>query len=269
MPNRAGRWLRRRQAEAHSRSDCGIREPDMPAVRLDDRAGDCQAKAGSSARTERRRETAWWRFSAEARAPCAQSISTIAGSGEVEGSPNARLDDLAMRARVDETSGTRRVRELGRMAERLADRARGATPVVRIGSRLDQHSRELDIVGDPCGAIQGDLDPALMVEAGVRIGTRVQETAHHRADPRRASGFGAKEPREARIAGGAHERRSPLADVERERLDRTCRLLSVTPGIRTPVALGRFWRTDWRNARGASSRGTRRCEDRSFGGCWR
>src|SRR5947209_6041893 len=87
-----------RKAEADSRSAIGVREPDAPTVRLDDRPGDREAEAGAAARPRRIRPRAIERI---------EDLVALVGRDSVPRIGNLNLDPVTDRfgAHDDATVG--------------------------------------------------------------------------------------------------------------------------------------------------------------------
>ena len=80
------------------------------------------------------------------------------GVREVQRPSEVVVDEILPRAGVDHEHRARRVGELARVVEDLV--AVVALAIVgRVGTRLEQHPRQLGVAGDPGGAVQRDLEP--------------------------------------------------------------------------------------------------------------
>ena len=120
------------------------------------------------------------------------------GVREVQRPPEVVVDEVLPRAGVDHEHRARRVAELARVVQDLV----AVEPVAivgRIGARLEQHSRQLGVAGDPGGAVQRDLEPLAVDVRRVRIRPGREQVAHDLADPRRPLRVAAEQAREAGV----------------------------------------------------------------------
>ena len=95
--------------------------------------------------------------------------------GEVERAAEVVVDEVLARAGVDHEHRAGRIGVLAGVVEHLV--AEVAVPLVgRVGARLEQYPREFRVAGDPGGAVEGDLEPLLVVdEVRVRISPGLEQ----------------------------------------------------------------------------------------------